>query len=255
MVSLDSALAARRPHEISGGQQQRVALARALAREPELMLLDESFSALDAGLRVATRRTVAKVLHDAGITTVLVTHDQAEALSFADQVAVMRDGLLAQVDSPLEVYTRPVDRATAEFLGDAVMLEAWVDGDTATCSLGAVPARADVAARPRPAHAPAGADPRRRARPDPRRRRRHRLLRPREHGPARADVEPRTRLRDIGARPRGRDHQHPPLQRVHRREGHRAAAAHRGRGHRLPRPPAESPSSPSSPTSPTSPGA
>ena len=139
MVSLDSALAARRPHEISGGQQQRVALARALAREPELMLLDESFSALDAGLRVATRRTVAKVLHDAGITTVLVTHDQAEALSFADQVAVMRDGLLAQVDSPLEVYTRPVDRATAEFLGDAVMLEAWVDGDTATCSLGAVP--------------------------------------------------------------------------------------------------------------------
>jgi len=139
MVSLDRSLAARRPHEISGGQQQRVALARALAREPELMLLDESFSALDAGLRVATRRTVAKVLHDAGITTVLVTHDQAEALSFADQVAVMRDGLLAQVDSPLEVYTRPVDRATAEFLGDAVLLEAWVDGDTATCSLGAVP--------------------------------------------------------------------------------------------------------------------
>jgi len=138
MVSLDAALAARRPHEISGGQQQRVALARALAREPELMLLDESFSALDAGLRVATRRTVAKVLHDAGITTVLVTHDQAEALSFADQVAVMRDGLLAQVDSPLEVYTRPVDRATAEFLGDAVMLEAWVDGDSATCSLGTV---------------------------------------------------------------------------------------------------------------------
>ncbi|WP_330474507.1 ABC transporter ATP-binding protein [Terrabacter sp. C0L_2] len=138
MVSLDAALAARRPHEISGGQQQRVALARALAREPELMLLDESFSALDAGLRVATRRTVSKVLQDAGITTVLVTHDQAEALSFADQVAVMRDGLLAQVDSPLEVYTRPVDRATAEFLGDAVMLEAWVDGDMATCSLGAV---------------------------------------------------------------------------------------------------------------------
>jgi len=138
MVSLDAALAARRPHEISGGQQQRVALARALAREPELMLLDESFSALDAGLRVATRRTVSRVLQDAGITTVLVTHDQAEALSFADQVAVMRDGLLAQVDSPLEVYTRPVDRATAEFLGDAVMLEAWVDGDMATCSLGAV---------------------------------------------------------------------------------------------------------------------
>ncbi|WP_374970382.1 ABC transporter ATP-binding protein [Terrabacter sp. BE26] len=139
MVSLDAALAERRPHEISGGQQQRVALARALAREPELMLLDESFSALDAGLRVATRRTVGAVLRDAGITTVLVTHDQAEALSFADQVAVMREGLLAQVDSPLEVYTRPVDRATAEFLGDAVLLEAWVDGDSASCSLGSVP--------------------------------------------------------------------------------------------------------------------
>ncbi|MER7072361.1 ABC transporter ATP-binding protein [Terrabacter sp. NPDC000476] len=139
MVSLDRALASRRPHEVSGGQQQRVALARALAREPQLMLLDESFSALDAGLRVATRRTVAAVLGAAGITTVLVTHDQAEALSFADQVAVMRGGTLAQVDSPLEVYTRPVDRATAEFLGDAVMLEAWVDGDRATCSLGAVP--------------------------------------------------------------------------------------------------------------------
>lgn len=139
MVSLDPGLAVRRPHEISGGQQQRVALARALAREPEVMLLDESFSALDAGLRVATRRTVGAVLRDAGITTVLVTHDQAEALSFADQVAVMRDGRLAQVDSPLEVYTRPVDRATAEFLGDAVMLEAWADGATATCSLGSVP--------------------------------------------------------------------------------------------------------------------
>src|SRR6476469_11144325 len=107
MVSLDSALAARRPHEISGGQQQRVALARALAREPELMLLDESFSALDAGLRVATRRAVAKVLAEAGVTTILVTHDQAEALSFADQVAVMRGGKLAQIGNPFVVYTRP----------------------------------------------------------------------------------------------------------------------------------------------------
>ncbi|MEO7753603.1 MAG: ABC transporter ATP-binding protein [Terracoccus sp.] len=139
MVSLDRSLATRRPHEISGGQQQRVALARALAREPQLMLLDESFSALDAGLRAATRHTVSAVLRDAGITTVLVTHDQAEALSFADQVAVLRDGTLAQVDTPLAVYSRPVDRATAEFLGDAVLLEAWVEGSTATCSLGAVP--------------------------------------------------------------------------------------------------------------------
>ena len=141
MVSLDPAMARRRPHQLSGGQQQRVALARALAREPELMLLDEPFSALDAGLRVATRRAVAKVLNKAGVTTILVTHDQAEALSFADQVAVMRGGKLAQIGNPFVVYTRPADRATAEFLGDAVILDAWMEGSLATCSLGGIPVR------------------------------------------------------------------------------------------------------------------
>ncbi|WP_395401437.1 ABC transporter ATP-binding protein [Arthrobacter sp. UC242_113] len=141
MVSLDTAMAKRRPHQLSGGQQQRVALARALAREPELMLLDEPFSALDAGLRVATRRAVAKVLSEAGVTTILVTHDQAEALSFADQVAVMRGGKLAQIGNPFVVYTRPADRATAEFLGDAVILDAWMEGSLATCSLGGIPVR------------------------------------------------------------------------------------------------------------------
>ncbi|MFP3579081.1 ABC transporter ATP-binding protein [Arthrobacter sp. fls2-241-R2A-200] len=141
MVSLDGAMAKRRPHQLSGGQQQRVALARALAREPELMLLDEPFSALDAGLRVATRRAVAKVLNAAGVTTILVTHDQAEALSFADQVAIMRGGKLAQIGNPFVVYTRPADRATAEFLGDAVILEAWMEGSLATCSLGGIPVR------------------------------------------------------------------------------------------------------------------
>lgn len=141
MVSLDPAMAKRRPHELSGGQQQRVALARAMAREPELMLLDEPFSALDAGLRVATRRAVAKVLNEAGVTTVLVTHDQAEALSFADQVAVMQGGKLAQIGNPFVVYTRPADRATAEFLGDAVILDAWMEGSLATCSLGGIPVR------------------------------------------------------------------------------------------------------------------
>ncbi|MFF2344839.1 ABC transporter ATP-binding protein [Pseudarthrobacter sp. NPDC058119] len=141
MVSLDPSMARRRPHQLSGGQQQRVALARALAREPELMLLDEPFSALDAGLRVATRRAVAKVLAEAGVTTILVTHDQAEALSFADQVAVMRGGKLAQIGNPFVVYTRPADRATAEFLGDAVILDAWLEGTLATCSLGAIPVR------------------------------------------------------------------------------------------------------------------
>ncbi|MET1087086.1 MAG: ABC transporter ATP-binding protein [Arthrobacter sp.] len=141
MVSLDPDMAKRRPHQLSGGQQQRVALARALAREPELMLLDEPFSALDAGLRVATRRAVANVLNEAGVTTILVTHDQAEALSFADQVAVMRGGKLAQIGNPFVVYTRPADRATAEFLGDAVILDAWMEGSLATCSLGGIPVR------------------------------------------------------------------------------------------------------------------
>ena len=141
MVSLDPSMAKRRPHQLSGGQQQRVALARALAREPELMLLDEPFSALDAGLRVATRRAVAKVLSEAGVTTILVTHDQAEALSFADQVAMMRGGRLAQIGNPFVVYTRPADRATAEFLGDAVILDAWMEGSLATCSLGGIPVR------------------------------------------------------------------------------------------------------------------
>ncbi|WP_258142617.1 ABC transporter ATP-binding protein [Arthrobacter sp. MYb227] len=141
MVSLESSMGARKPHEISGGQQQRVALARALARKPKLMLLDEPFSALDAGLRVATRKAVADVLHKAEVTTILVTHDQGEALSFADQVAVMRGGTLAQTGSPFSVYTRPADRDTAEFLGDAVILDAMLQGSLAGCSLGWIPVR------------------------------------------------------------------------------------------------------------------
>ena len=101
MVGLEQHMLARKPDEISGGQQQRVALARALARRPRLMLLDEPFSALDTGLRASTRRAVADLLSVRGITTVLVTHDQGEALSFADQVAVMRDGLKINImDTP-----------------------------------------------------------------------------------------------------------------------------------------------------------
>ena len=92
LVGLPLALADRRPEQLSGGQQQRVALARALARRPELVLLDEPFGSLDAGLRSSTRRAVADALSAAGATVLLVTHDQDEALSFADQVAIMRDG-------------------------------------------------------------------------------------------------------------------------------------------------------------------
>ncbi len=138
MVSLDAAMLKRRPHELSGGQQQRVALARALAQRPALMLLDEPFSALDTGLRASTRKAVASLLGHAGITTILVTHDQAEALSFADQVAVMRAGQLVQAGPPLALYQGPKDEAIASFLGEAMVLPAQLAGGWADCALGRV---------------------------------------------------------------------------------------------------------------------
>jgi len=139
IVELDASMLTRRPHQLSGGQQQRVALARALARHPRLMLLDEPFSALDAGLRDQMRRAVAHVLQQAGITAILVTHDQAEALSFADQVAVLRGGRLVQAGSPQDLYFRPRDRETAMFLGDGVILEARMSNGMADCVLGRIP--------------------------------------------------------------------------------------------------------------------
>jgi iron(III) transport system ATP-binding protein len=141
-VSLDPSYASRRPHQLSGGQQQRVALARALARHPVLMLLDEPFSALDTGLRASTRKAVAGLLSTAGVTTLLVTHDQEEALSIADQVAVMRDGRFTQVGSPQQVYRQPTDRFTAEFLGDCISLPCTVTSGIAECALGRVPVQA-----------------------------------------------------------------------------------------------------------------
>jgi iron(III) transport system ATP-binding protein len=141
-VSLDASYASRRPNQLSGGQQQRVALARALARHPVLMLLDEPFSALDTGLRASTRKVVAGLLADAGVTTLLVTHDQEEALSIADQVAVMRDGRFTQVGSPQQVYRHPADRFTAEFLGDCISLPCTVVSGVAECALGRVPVQA-----------------------------------------------------------------------------------------------------------------
>jgi iron(III) transport system ATP-binding protein len=147
-VSLDRSYAWRRPHQLSGGQQQRVALARSLARQPVLMLLDEPFSALDTGLRAATRKAVARLLADAGVTTLLVTHDQEEALSIADQVAVMRDGRFTQVGAPQQVYRQPGDRFTAEFLGDCVTLPCTVASGIADCALGRIPVQASVADGP-----------------------------------------------------------------------------------------------------------
>lgn len=143
-ASLDASYASRRPHQLSGGQQQRVALARALARKPVLMLLDEPFSSLDTGLRASTRKAVARLLADAGVTTLLVTHDQEEALSIADQIAVMRDGRFTQVGAPQDVYRRPNDRFTAEFLGDCITLPCTVAAGIAECALGRVPVQTSV---------------------------------------------------------------------------------------------------------------
>ncbi|UNK24590.1 ABC transporter ATP-binding protein [Yersinia intermedia] len=138
MVALDRRLSQLWPHEISGGQQQRVALARALAQRPVLMLLDEPFSALDTALRASTRKAVAELLAQANIASILVTHDQTEALSFASQVAVMRAGKLAHVGPPQELYLRPVDEPTATFLGETLILSANIDTGWADCALGKV---------------------------------------------------------------------------------------------------------------------
>jgi iron(III) transport system ATP-binding protein len=114
--------AARHPHELSGGERQRVALARALAPEPELILLDEPFSSLDATLRAGLRREVELILRDAEATALLVTHDQEEALSLADRLAVMRDGRIVQVGAPVEVYGHPASRWAAQFVGEVNVL-------------------------------------------------------------------------------------------------------------------------------------
>ena len=110
-------LGARRPHELSGGQQQRVALARALAPEPSIVLLDEPWSNIDPLLRGAMRDDIARILRTAGVTVVLVTHDQEEAFSLADRIALMDAGSIVQVGTPEEMYYRPVTRRAAEFVG------------------------------------------------------------------------------------------------------------------------------------------
>jgi iron(III) transport system ATP-binding protein len=148
LVGLDPSLAGRGPHELSGGQQQRVALARALAPRPSILLLDEPFSSLDAALRESTRRAVGDALAAAGATAVLVTHDQAEALSLADQVAVMRQGRLVQLGVPEVVYRSPTDLGVAGFVGEAVLLPAQLRDGLASCALGSLPVRANGAGSP-----------------------------------------------------------------------------------------------------------
>ena len=130
---------ARRPGELSGGQQQRVALARSLAPSPRLLLLDEPLSALDQGLRRDTRAELVRLRRALGVSFVLVTHDQDEALEMADRIGVMRDGRMAQVGTPAELYERPATRFVAEFLGAANILPCIVDGTAvALPSLGLV---------------------------------------------------------------------------------------------------------------------
>jgi iron(III) transport system ATP-binding protein len=122
-------LGGRYPHELSGGQQQRVAIARALASRPRLVLLDEPFAALDAGLRSTVRADVLGALRATGTTGVLVTHDQDEALSVADRVAVLRDGTITQAGTPESVYATPADPWTAAFVGTANLLPGVLEPD------------------------------------------------------------------------------------------------------------------------------
>lgn len=125
LVRMD-AYAARKPNQLSGGQQQRVALARALAVRPDCLLLDEPLSNLDAKLRHEMRSEIRRICKTAGFTTIYVTHDQKEALSVADRIAVMRDGRLQQVGRPADLYHRPVNTFVADFIGQTNLLEGRV---------------------------------------------------------------------------------------------------------------------------------
>ncbi len=146
----------RHPHELSGGQQQRVAIARTLAPEPRLVLLDEPFSNLDALLRQSTRQEFRTVLKRAGMTAVMVTHDQEEALSFADRVAVMRNGQIEQIGTPEEVYYQPRTLFVAQFLGRTNLLMSEARGLEADTPVGHValnrPAEGHVLLSLRPEH-------------------------------------------------------------------------------------------------------
>jgi len=136
----------RKPNQLSGGQQQRVALARALVIEPDVLLLDEPLSNLDAKLRNELRLEIRRICKRAGITTVYVTHDQKEALSMADRVALLREGRVVQLGTPVELYRSPRTRFVAEFLGETNLIKASATGTengttTLTIDAGAFPAK------------------------------------------------------------------------------------------------------------------
>ncbi|MEX0773722.1 MAG: ABC transporter ATP-binding protein [Balneolales bacterium] len=146
----------RKPHELSGGQQQRVALARAIGPMPELILLDEPFSNLDAVLRQSTRDEVRQLLKKANMSALLVTHDQEEALSFADRIAVMNEGRIEQIGTPEEVYYQPRTQFVAKFLGTTNLLPADAKGTKAYSDIGQLalnrPAKGKVLVSIRPEH-------------------------------------------------------------------------------------------------------
>jgi iron(III) transport system ATP-binding protein len=144
LAELPARVATAYPSELSGGQQQRVAVARALAPRPGVVLLDEPFSSLDTALRESAGRAVVRVLRHAGATGLLVTHDQNEALSLADQVAVMRAGRVAQVSTPVDLYRAPHDVDVALFVGGANLVSGTATGDRALSMLGELPLLAPV---------------------------------------------------------------------------------------------------------------
>ena len=130
--------ASRKPNQMSGGQQQRIALARALAPQPKVLLLDEPLSALDLKLRQAMRNELKTLQRETGITFIFVTHDQEEALTMSDRIAVMSAGKIQQIGSPLDIYEKPLNRFVADFIGDTNFLEATITslrGDTAKCKI------------------------------------------------------------------------------------------------------------------------
>ena len=154
-------LGQRMPHELSGGQQQRVALARALAPSPDVVLLDEPFSNLDASLREQVRRDVRSILREASATAVFVTHDQEEALATSDMVAVMSQGNVVQAATPDEIYLRPATRWVASFVGDADFVQGDAARGTVSTILGTFPSEhegsVDVMVRPESVHLAADA--------------------------------------------------------------------------------------------------
>ena len=126
-----SALAKRKPHQLSGGQQQRVALARSLAKKPQLLLLDEPLGALDRKLRERTQFELVNIIESVGVTCVMVTHDQEEAMTMASRIAVMSQGRVLQVGTPKEIYEHPNSRFVADFIGNVNLFEGQADAGRA----------------------------------------------------------------------------------------------------------------------------